>query len=142
MAASAPIRKYATKPGHWGVVEYAIALNGKCDSEKFFHVEIVRKFGKTLGENLQFKLMAIFEVISNYGNSPKMSLERKPIHGIKLEYKKSLVRIACFQQGRSWVLTNGFFKPGAQKGLGAWPTEELDRADRIMNEHIKRITRR
>src|SRR4051812_35392914 len=115
MAKSALSRKDAIEPGRWGTVEYAVCLDGKCEAEAFFHVKVIREFGRAIGEDLQRKLMAVFEDISHHGYSRKMSPERKPIHGIKLEFRKKLVRMACFQHGRSWVLTNGFFKPGAQK---------------------------
>lgn len=121
------------------MVEYARTASGTYEAEDFFETELITTFGKTLGDQAQEKLLAIFEYITENGYSHRMSPEREPIHGIKLEFKKKLIRFACFRDGRAWVLTHGFFKPGAQKKLGKWPPTQLDRAERIRTEHLRQF---
>jgi hypothetical protein len=118
------------------MVEYAIGANLESDAKDFFDRELIEKLGKTNGKKVQRRLTAIFENIADYGYSPRMSPERGDIYGIKWEFSKKLIRIGCFQLGKCWILTHGFFKPGAQKKRGVWSKEQLDRADRIMAEHL------
>jgi hypothetical protein len=139
MAKSAPVRKFAIRKGRWGSVEYALGANKKREAEEFYNIDLIKIFGKTDGEKVRRRLMAIFEYVADHGYSPRMSPERDYIHGIKWEFSKKLIRFACFQDGKCWVLTHGFFKPGAKKKLGAWPPEHLDRADRIMAKHKARF---
>jgi len=113
-----------------------VAADLKCHAETFLTETLIKEFGKTNGVKVKLRLLAICEDISNNGFSPRMSPERGPIYGIKWEFKKKLVRIACFQDGNKWVLTHGFFKQGAQKKKGVWSVEHLDRADRIREQHF------
>jgi len=136
VAKRAPARKFAFRGGRWGSVEYAVGANLTYEAEDFYLNELPRIFGKSNGRKVQRRLLAIFENIANYGYSPRMSGERGDIHGVKWEFSKKLIRFGCFQDGKCWVLTHGFFKPGAQKKKGVWPTEQLDRADRIRQEHL------
>jgi phage-related protein len=41
------------------------------------------------------------------------------------------VRVLCFQSGKTWFLTHGF-----DKETGNTPRKEIERAERIMREHI------
>jgi hypothetical protein len=134
VAKSAPQVKYVVPRGKWGFVELARSANGKFEAEIFFR-DFVHVFGKKNGKKVQDQFLAICKDISDHGWSRRMSPERGEIHGIKWEFSKKLIRFGCFLNGKCWVVTHGFFKPGAQKGLGSWPTEQLDRADRIMAEH-------
>jgi hypothetical protein len=68
-------------------------------------------------------------------NETKFSIESGEIYGFKVSQGNKLIRFACFQEGRCWVLTHGFFKPGAQRGKGKWPPSEISKAERIMKEH-------
>lgn len=137
MAKRAPAHDYVFEiPGAWGNVEWGVTASGKCEGKDFYN-SLVREFGASDGKKVQRRFLAIFSDIADSGYSPKMSPEpEKKIHGIKWEFKKKQIRFACFQDGRTWVITSGFFKPGAQKKLGDWPPEQLMRAKRIRIEHL------
>jgi hypothetical protein len=136
VANSAPERRFPVPRGRWGFVEYARTANGRYEAEEFLNKTILRDFGKTNGKTVQRRLIAIFQNISDFGVSPKLEHKQGEVWGIKFEFSRKLIRFACFQMGRCWVLTHGFYKPGAKKKLGPWPNAELDRADRIRLEHI------
>lgn len=105
-------------------------------AHEFFETTLLKTFGDTNGKKVQRRLMGIFEYIAKHGDSPRMSGERGHIHGIKWDFSRKLIRIACFKHGDAWILTHGFFKQGAKKKLGDWTPEHLDRADRIREEHL------
>ncbi|WP_197526747.1 type II toxin-antitoxin system RelE/ParE family toxin [Botrimarina colliarenosi] len=97
-----------------------------------------KEIGIKEAKKVRNKFKALFNQMAANGEIPnpsRFSGERGDIHAFKFAWNKRLYRIACFQDGKKWVLTHGFVKPGAQKGKGKWPTEELDRADRIQAEH-------
>jgi hypothetical protein len=121
------------------MVEYAIGANLKSDAKDFYDLEIIEEFGKTNGKKVRQRLMAIFEYIGDHGYSPRMSPERGNIYGIKWEFSRKQIRLGCFQLGKCWILTHGFFKKGAQKKLGVWSVDHLDRADRIRAEHLANL---
>jgi hypothetical protein len=73
-----------------------------------------------------FRLMAATGKITNKEQFRK---ERGEIYG----FKKYQGRIAAFQVGSVWYLTHGF-----KKKKDKWPETELDRADRIRSEHLRR----
>ena len=54
------------------------------------------------------------------------------------EVRNRQIRFPCFQDGNKWIVTHGFFKPGAQKGMGGWPEAEIRRAKEIMAEYYQR----
>jgi len=62
--------------------------------------------------------------------------ESDRIFAFKHELRNIQIRFACFQDGRMWVLTHGFKKPGAKKGRGAWPESQLTRAKTIREEYF------
>ncbi len=72
-------------------------------------------------------------------NSSRFSHEDGKIYGFKHKIKNRQVRFACFQDGNKWVLTHGFWKPGAQKGLGKWRPEEIERGNKLMREYIEQV---
>ncbi len=73
-----------------------------------------------------FRLMAAGGKIANREQFRK---ERCEIYG----FKKYQARIAAFQVGSVWYLTHGF-----KKKKDKWPEAELDRADRIRSEQLRR----
>ncbi len=142
MAESAPKIRYAAK-GPWGSVQFAISANGKALAEMFFDglPDLLGRGKGTklgLGDKAKAKFAVIFQTLANTGTVPnrsRFSPEQGKIYGVKHEQGKKLIRFACFQEGNCWVLTHGFFKPGAKKDLGKWPQEQIKRAERIMAEH-------
>lgn len=88
------------------------------------------EFLANLPESDRRKMAHLFLRMTTYGqicNSEKFKRERDRIWA----FKTGGIRVACFQNGVVWFLTHGFIKK-----KGKWPTEQLDRADRIRNEHI------
>lgn len=78
------------------------------------------------GLNQAFKVMVQQGKITNEQQFKK---ERGEIYG----FKKYQARIAAFRIGSIWFLTHGFKKKKDQ-----WPETEIDRANRIRNEHLSR----
>ncbi|MBC8218456.1 MAG: hypothetical protein H8E73_08330 [Planctomycetes bacterium] len=118
--------------GPWGTVEFAIRTSGKMPAQKFL---------RDLGDDAA-RAMALFREMVEYGrvlNSVRFSQEAGKIYAFKhrLAKKNRQVRWPCFQIGNRWLLTHGFFKPGAQRGRGKWPREELQRALQIKREHLE-----
>lgn len=74
----------------------------------------------------------IFRLMADNGkiaNAEQFRKERGEIYG----FKKYQARFAAFQVGSVWYLTHGF-----KKKKDKWPEAELDRADRIRSEHLRR----
>lgn len=81
-------------------------------------------------------LQQAFNVMVEHGtirNSEQFKKERGEIYG----FKKYQARIAAFRVGDTWFLTHGF-----KKKKDKWPERELDRANRIRDEHLKRTKER
>lgn len=126
-----PFEPRVVTRGEWGTVEFAMRANGKFPAEEFLD-------GLSPADRAIF--IDLFQQMADFGhthNPSRFSHERGKIYGFKAKARSNkLIRFACFQRSNRWILTHGFFKPGAQKGRGAWPPEELDKADRIMSEHL------
>jgi|ERR1035437_1378762 hypothetical protein len=115
---NAPIAK-----GFWGTVEYAVCKNGSRPAEDFI---------RGLNNADKPKVAHLFMVIAATGvirNPQKF----KKLEGKIFEFKSHQIRIACFQVRHTWFLTNGFFKDQDD-----WPSGEVERAIRIMAEHMER----
>ena len=112
--------------GAWGTVEYAIELSGSMPARKFY---------ESLETGDKAKFSALFQHMADggkiYDKRKFNHLRRTPIY----EFKRSLIRILCFQDGNSWCLTNGF---SGKRGQGKCPPSQLERAQRIMKEHFER----
>lgn len=83
MAKSAPERRFPVPRGQWGLVEYAITANRKCEAEEFLTKTILKDFGNRNGKKVRDRLIAIFENISDHGDSPRLEHKRGDIYGIK-----------------------------------------------------------
>lgn len=138
--------KFSSQPklaakGTWGSVEYAEESPGSYLAEDYLTVDIYRELGKDDADKVKKKMLTLFQQMANRGvisNPSRFSHESGEIHGFKWNFKNKLVRVACFQCGRRWVLTHGFFKPGAQKKKGTWPKEHIERAEKIMDAYKAR----
>ena len=112
--------------GRWGTIEYAFESDGSMPAKKYYEsLEIADKA----------KLLTLFQRLAAcgkiYDKSKFNHLKPTPIY----EFKRGLIRIFCFQDGNSWCLTNGF---SGKQGRGKCPPRQLERAQRIMKEHIDR----
>lgn len=111
------------KDGPRGRVVYAIAANGDVPARDYVRnadAAIVKKF------------MYLFDRMCSHGeirNEEQFNHERGRIY----VFKTFKHRIYCFQHRRDWVLTHG-----AMKKRDKADPKELDRAERIMEEHKTR----
>lgn len=112
--------------GTMATIEYAVRSNGSMAAKEFI---------ATLTETDQRRLAVLFKRLADIGRI--MNREQfKRVEGPIWEFKRHQVRVACFQIGKRWLLTHGFRKKGDH-----WKPSELDRATRIMNEHLEREKR-
>ena len=101
---------------------YACRINGSRPAKDFI---------EDLGRPDQAKLTKSFHSIANAGtihNIERFRKLRRRIYEFKI-YPK--VRILCFQSGKTWLLTHGF-----NKETDKTPTKQIERAEKIMQEHI------
>ena len=112
--------------GHWGKVVCAITSNRVSPSEKF-----LRKLEKFRRKDYA-RVIVLFQRLAGKGKIINEE-QFKHLTGKIYEFKRHQIRVGCFQQGRTWILTHGFIKK-QQK----WPKREIERAIRIMEEHVSR----
>lgn len=128
--------------GRWGYVEYAIRLDESKEAKEFLRGLRTHPSMRGKGEEVERRILVLCQMLANDGwirDTSRFSGEDGEIHGLKYERFNKLIRFACFRSGNRWVLTHGFFKPGAQKGKGRWRPQEITRAMQIMNEHQSRF---
>src|SRR5215204_3193670 len=128
MARRRLVREFAAE-GDACLVEYAIRANFELRAKSFLWNEIPRKLGKALGKKARNKFGALFDQMAQDGDVPnpsRFSREPNGLHAFKYDLSNVMMRIPCVQIGNIYVLTHGFFKKGAQKGLGEWPDEEVE----------------
>lgn len=79
--------------------------------------------------------------MANFGRlSPKrFDKEMRDLYAFKFEARNVQIRFPCFPDGRKWIVTHGFRKPGAKKGRGKWPQEEINRALEIQREYYRQL---
>jgi hypothetical protein len=129
--------------GAWGKVECVVRENGECPAEDFLtrDLEDVREKGKDKAHSTaRARFMALFQVMADIGqlSGSRFKGEMEGFFAFKHEVKNRQIRFPCFRDGRAWIITHGFFKPGARKGLGVWPENEIQRAKSIRREYFER----
>jgi hypothetical protein len=128
--------------GAWGTVECIVTSPGVAPAERFLEeLELVREGPKSKPESTaKAKFLVLFDQMAQYGRvSPKrFGREMGGLWAFKHEVCNIQIRFPCFQDGRRWLLTHGFKKPGAKKGLGKWPRSEIERATQIIAEYKTR----
>lgn len=110
--------------GSWGSVRYALRADDSRLAEEFI---------SGLPDKDQAHLAALFDRMAQTGeirNQQKFRKEAGRIFG----FKKHQIRIGCFVVGRTWWLTHGFRKKGDH-----WPKAELERAEVIRCEHMRKL---
>jgi hypothetical protein len=146
VAKKRPERRIAAT-GPWGTVEYALSgLHQRAEAEifvknlpKLLGIGQGAKAGQGIGEKAERKFYELFQQLANVGyipNPSRFSDEGGNISGIKFGISNHLIRFGCFREGNVWIVTHGFFKKGAQSGLGKWRPEDLIKAERIRVEHL------
>jgi hypothetical protein len=112
--------------GLWGTVEYVAEKLDKIEAKSF----LVSRERKILA-----KFLVLFAQVANGGPASlpnkRFKKEMDELWAFKWEFKKVQYRLPCFLDGNKCVITHGFVKPGAQKGMGEWPNAEIERANRL-----------
>ncbi len=110
--------------GKWGEVRYGVGLNGEL---------LTRKFIESLSEKVQTKIGVKLELLATAGrivNEQHFKKERGEIYALKLNQ----IRITCFRHRSTWYLLSDHIKKKDK-----WRPEELDKADRLMEEVLLRL---
>jgi hypothetical protein len=119
-----------------------VRLSGDVPAEVFLReLEEVREKGKDKPQTTaRARFLQLFQQMADYGRvSPKrFSVEMQGLYAFKHEVRKVQIRFPCFPDGPDWILTHGFFKPGAKKGRGQWPENEVNRALEIRAEYFQK----
>ena len=87
-------------------------------------------FLEELPEKERMRFVTLFQRMADTGrihNEEQFKKEQDKIYA----FKRGQMRIGSFQIEERWLLTHGFIKKCSR-----WPKAELDRAERIMNEHL------
>lgn len=116
--------------GSKATIAYAMDAKGNMPAREFLESKKKGKDAPTAQECAG--LEQAFKVMAEHGtirNDQQFKKERGEIYG----FKKYQARVAAFREGDTWFLTHGF-----KKKRDKWPEKELERANRIRDEHIKR----
>lgn len=108
--------------GSLRTIEYAVCANGSMPA---------REFIEGMDESGQRKMATLFERMAKHGNVPNRE-QFKSVREKIFEFKKHQIRVFCFRKGDRWLLTNGYKKKKDKLDQG-----EIDRAERIMREHLE-----
>ncbi len=102
-----------------------------------------KDFLRSLTDVARARFTVLFQHMANYGtvSAKRFKPEMQRLFAFRHEVHKRQIRFPCFQDGKRWILTHGFFKPGAQKGKGKWPQREIDRAEEIRGAYYTRKRR-
>jgi hypothetical protein len=112
--------------GAWGAVRYATDANGDMPAKEFVD---------GLDPAERRKVVVLFERIAEKGQIHNRE-QFKKLRGDIYEFKRFQIRIACFQEGRNWLLVYGL-----RKKKDKWRESDLERAERIISEHRQRRDR-
>jgi len=118
-------------------------MSGNVPAEDFLEkdCQYIREKTKDVPEaTARARFMVLFQNMANYGRiQPKrFESEMGRLWAFKHEVRNIQIRFPCFQDGNRWILTHGFKKPGAKRGLGHWPQHEIDRANEIAKVYDSR----
>ena len=111
--------------GRWGKVICAVCNDGSMPALKF-----INRLKKETGTDWQ-RLSVLFQRMASEGKIWNNE-QFKQVSDKIFEFKRYQIRIGCFQQGNTWVLTHGFVKKENR-----WKKTEIERAVRIMREHLE-----
>ena len=121
-------------------VECVILTSGRMPVTEFLD-ELQKLIIKRLPpQTARMKVATQFQIMADAGSVPakRFKKEMGVFYAFKFEIGNKQIRFPCFRDGNKWIVTHGFFKPGAQKGLGAWPAEQENRAAEIKSEYDRR----
>lgn len=122
---SKPVIDFRDDPlvkGPCAIVAYASRANGNRPAKDFI---------EDLEQLDQAKLARSFKQIADTGQILNKERFRK-LRGKIWEFKiYPKIRVLCFQSGKTWFLTHGFYKE-----TGDTPPRHIDTAEDIMKEHL------
>ena len=121
--------RHIVAEGRHGSIECAVRANGRMEAKDFLE--------GSLCKSVKPALLALFHVIVSL-NPDDDEVRPKPLKKTKIwEFKKGQVRVFCFRDGNSWVLTHGDLKKSNKT-----PPENIVRAERIRSEDLEIAARR
>jgi hypothetical protein len=134
---------YVVARGQACTVECVVRLSGEAPARDFLETELeqIREKGKERPEAMaRARFLVLFQQMADYGRvSPKrFKAEMDGLSAFRHEVRNKQIRFPCFRDGSRWILTHGFVKPGAKKGMGAWPKREIGRAKDLRGEYFSR----
>ena len=94
------------------------------------------KFYQNQNEKVKDKIKYVLELIKQVEKVPDKFLKHikgtKGLYEIRIEYQSNIYRIfCCFDKGKLVVLLNGF-----QKKTQKTPANEIEKAEKLMNEYL------
>lgn len=94
------------------------------------------KFYQDQNEKVKDKIKYVLELIKQVEKVPDKFLKHikgtKGLYEIRIEYQSNIYRIfCCFDKGKLVVLLNGF-----QKKTQKTPANEIEKAEKLMNEYL------
>lgn len=109
--------------GAKGTVEHAVRSNGDMEAKEWLDSAPL---------SIRVRFDHLFRKITATGRISNKEQFRKLRDQI-WEFKRGGDRILCFSLGNRWLLTHHY-----QKGGQKCPPKQIERAERIMDEHIER----
>ena len=91
-----------------------------------------REFVENLSVAEKAKIAQLFRKMADLGKLPNRE-QFKSVRGGICEFKKHQIRVFCFRKDDRWIPTNGY-----KKKRNKLARAEVDRAERIMREHLER----
>lgn len=113
--------------GEWGTVEYAVRAHGSLPAKR--GLDDIKKKDK---ENYR-RLQVLFMRIAKIGSGSLSTGIFGHLEDEIFEFKRHPYRVACFFKDNRCLLTHVF----AKKSGRAYVSEQIKKARKIMNEHIK-----
>jgi hypothetical protein len=138
MVASYPLTRLIQR-GRWGEVRAVVCGNGKCWTVDFLleEMDLIKLGHAPAVTTARDKCLEWFQVLADEGKLPPKRFRNEALSFLACAFEigNKQIRFPCFRDGRQWIITHGFEKPGAKKKLGAWPPEQIDRADGLRKEY-------
>jgi hypothetical protein len=133
----------AATPGLWGAVRFVVLRSGKSPGKEFFDGECEQIHVKGNRQaTAKVKFLVLFQKMANDGPEamPRRHFKKEMGHlwAFTHEIGNVQIRLPCFRDGDAWLITTGFKKKGAKKGLGKWRQEDIDRAEAVESEYRQR----
>ena len=128
MPTATPLTENVARGG-WGTVEFAVLESGEVPAKTFYE--------ETMTKEERMAFAVVFQQMADYGIVPKKKFSSygsmSTFRDVRLQ-----IRFPCFRDGQKWILTQGFYKPGAKKKKGQWPKSEIKRFETTKKQYEDR----